>query len=55
MLKFFWTPYNFTAALILYLFNIDLVLIPPHTSHILQAFDVREYYRPARRSDKLMF
>ena len=32
--------FNFTAALILYLFNIDLVLIPPHTSHILQAFDV---------------
>ena len=31
---------NFTAALILYLFNIDLLLIPPHTSHLLQAFDV---------------
>lgn len=32
--------YNFKAALILYLFGIDLVLIPPHTSHLLQAFDV---------------
>lgn len=32
--------YSFTACLILYLFNIDLVLLPPHTSHLLQAFDV---------------
>ena len=26
--------------LILYLFDVDVVLIPPHTSHLLQAFDV---------------
>lgn len=32
--------FNFLAAYILHLFNIDLVLIPAHTSHILQAFDV---------------
>ena len=32
--------YTFKALLILYLFNIQLVLIPPHTSHLLQAFDV---------------
>lgn len=32
--------YNYEAALILYLFDIDLVLIAPHTSHLLQAFDV---------------
>ena len=32
--------FNFTSALIFYLFNVDLVLIPPHTSHLLQAFDV---------------
>lgn len=31
---------NFKVALILYLFNIDLVLIPSRTSHLLQAFDV---------------
>lgn len=31
---------NFIAALILYLFEVDLVLLPPHTSHLLQAFDV---------------
>ena len=31
---------NFKAALILYLFGIELVLIPPHTSHLLQQFDV---------------
>ena len=32
--------YNFRAALILYLFGVDLVLIPPHTSHLLQVFNV---------------
>ena len=32
--------YNFEATLILYLFDIDLALIPPHTSHLLQSFDV---------------
>lgn len=33
---------NFKAALILifYLFNVDLVHIPPHTIHLLQVFDV---------------
>lgn len=31
---------NFLAALILYLFDADLVLLPPHTSHLLQPFDV---------------
>ena len=31
---------SFTAALIFYLFDIDLVLLPPHTSHLMQAFDV---------------
>ena len=32
--------YNYEVALILYLFDIDLVLIPPHTSHLLQDFDM---------------
>ena len=32
--------YSFKALLILYLFNIQLLLIPPHTSHLLQPFDV---------------
>ena len=32
--------FTFNALLILYLFDVDVVLIPPHTSHILQAFDV---------------
>lgn len=32
--------FTFKACLILYLFDVDVVLIPPHTSHLLQAFDV---------------
>lgn len=32
--------FSFQACLILYLFDVDLVLLPPHTSHLLQAFDV---------------
>lgn len=32
--------FSFKACLILYLFDVDMVLIPPHTSHLLQAFDV---------------
>lgn len=32
--------YSFKALLILYLFNIQFLLIPPHTSHLLQPFDV---------------
>lgn len=31
---------NFYAAYLFFIFNIDLLLIPPHTSHILSAFDV---------------
>lgn len=31
---------DFLSAYLFYLFNIDLLLIPPHTSHILSAFDV---------------
>lgn len=32
--------YNYKAVLILYLFGIDLLLIPPHISHLLQVFDM---------------
>ena len=32
--------FTFKGCLILYLFDIDLVLLPPHTSHLLQPFDV---------------
>lgn len=31
---------NFRAASIFYLFNIDFLLIPPHTSHLIQVFVV---------------
>lgn len=31
---------NFYAAYLLYLFNIDLLLILPHTSHLSSAFDI---------------
>lgn len=31
---------DFLSAYLFYLFNIDLLLIPPHTSHILSTFDV---------------
>lgn len=31
---------NYLPALILYLFNIDLLLLPSHSSHILQPFDI---------------
>lgn len=31
---------NFLSAYLLYVFNIDLLLIPAHTSHILSPFDI---------------
>ena len=31
---------TFLACYILHLFNIDLLLLPPHTSHIMQPFDI---------------
>lgn len=31
---------NFTAALIFYIFNVDVLVLPGHTSHLLQPFDV---------------
>lgn len=31
---------SFLSTYLFYIFNIDLLLIPPHTSHILSPFDV---------------
>jgi hypothetical protein len=31
---------NITALMIFYLFNVDILIIPGHTTHVLQPFDV---------------
>lgn len=31
---------NYTAALVFYIFNVDVLIFPGHTSHVLQPFDV---------------
>lgn len=43
--------FNFIAMLILYLFDVDVALISPHTSHLLQVFDVSVASQENLRND----
>lgn len=50
--------FTFKAMLILHFFDVDVVLIPPHTSHLLQGLDVsvasplKTYFKEALISER---